>query len=148
LVQKWGFKLLVIVTGHAAENQLQTLDRLAVEINVQGALQVLVALPFVRSSAGVMEVGHASKIETSVMLALYPKTVALEFLPALPEPLRNVDWAVIDYQTFLGDPTPDHTLHIDDDPRLASVATGNATIQRAVEQISEQVNNHKQKWNL
>jgi creatinine amidohydrolase len=147
LAQKWGIKLLAVVTGHAAENQIQTLDRLAFEFNAGGGVQVLVALPFVRNAAGVMEVGHASKIETSVMLALHPQTVALERLPSLPEPLRNGDWAIIDYKTFLGEPAPDHTVHLEDDPRLASAEMGRQTIQRAVEQIAIQVNQIKQKWN-
>jgi creatinine amidohydrolase len=148
LAQVWGFKLLVIVSGHAAENQLTVLERLAAEFNAGQALQVLAALPFVRNSSGVMEVGHASKVETSLMLALHPETVALERLPALPEPLRNADWAVIDYQTFLGDPTPARTVHPEDDPRLATAETGLQTIQLAVAQISQQVNLIKQKWNL
>jgi hypothetical protein len=81
------------------------------------------------------------------MLAIHPETVELERLPALPEPLRNAEFAVVDYQTFLGDPTPSHTVHPDDDPRLASAETGLQTIQRAVEQIAYQVNLIRQKWN-
>ena len=36
------------------------------------------------------------------MLALYPETVRLESAAASPEPLRNVDWAIVDYFTFPG----------------------------------------------
>jgi creatinine amidohydrolase len=147
LAQKWGFQLLVIVSGHAAENQLATLNRLAAEFIALHGIQILVALPFVRNAAGIMEVGHASKIETSVMLALYPETVALDRLPASPAALRNADWAVIDYQTFLGDPTPDRTIHIEDDPRRASIDAGRLMVQGAVQQIVTQVEQYKQKWN-
>ena len=146
LALTWGFKLVVLLSGHAAENQLAVLDRLVAEFNASGHCQVMVALPFVQNLSGVMEVGHASKIETSVMLSLHPETVAVENLPEIPTPLRNVDWAIIDYQTFLGDPALDRTVHLEDDPRLASAETGRQTIQRAVQQISSQVNALKQNW--
>lgn len=139
LAAKLGFRLLVVVTGHAATNQIEVLERLAAEFNGTKLAHVIVALPFVTNSQGVMEVGHASQIETAVMQALYPQTVRLENLPPLPDPLRNADWAVVDFDTFLGSPTPDRTIHAHDDPRFAVAEQGHQTIQRAVEQIVAQV---------
>jgi creatinine amidohydrolase len=135
LAVKFGFRLIVIVTGHAATNQIEVLQRLAAEFNGNKLARVIVVLPFVTNPSGIMEVGHASRIETSVMQALYPHTVRLENLPPLPEPLRNADWAVVDYETFLGSPTPDRTIHEHDDPRLADPERGHQTIQLAVSQI-------------
>jgi creatinine amidohydrolase/Fe(II)-dependent formamide hydrolase-like protein len=139
LAVRMGFRLVVLVTGHAATNQIAVLERLAVEFSAEGPARVIVVLPFVTNQSGVMEVGHASLIETSVMQSLYPETVRLENLPALPEPLRNADWAVVDYETFLGEPTSDHTIHAHDDPRLASAEQGQKTILQAVEQIVKRV---------
>jgi creatinine amidohydrolase/Fe(II)-dependent formamide hydrolase-like protein len=85
-------------------------------------------------------VGHASRIETAVMQALHPETVRLDKLPPLSEPLRNADWAVIDYETFLGKPTPERIIHDHDDPRNATAKQGHLTIQRAVDQIAKYVN--------
>jgi creatinine amidohydrolase/Fe(II)-dependent formamide hydrolase-like protein len=130
---------VVIVTGHAAENQLAVLERLAAELNAAGRLRVLVALPFVANQAGVMPVGHASRIETAVMLALQAETVELGNLPPLPEPLRNKDWAIVDYHTFLGHPNSDHTVAGDDDPRDATAEMGRQTIAQASAQIADQV---------
>jgi creatinine amidohydrolase len=134
-----GFRLIVVVTGHAATNQIEVLERLAAEFNGNKFARVIVALPFVTNQSGVMEVGHASRIETAVMQALHPETVRLDKLPPPPEPLRNADWAVIDYDTFLGKPTPERIIHDNDDPRNANVEQGHLTIQRAVEQIAKRV---------
>lgn len=138
-IARLGFRLIIVITGHAATNQLDVLDRLAAEFNSNKLVRLVIALPFVKNSQGVMEVGHASRIETAVMQALHPQTVRLENLPALPEPLRNADWAVVDYDTFLGSPTPERTIHAHDDPRLAKAEEGHQTIQRAVEQITARV---------
>jgi len=139
LTVRMGFSLVVLVTGHAATNQIEVLQRLATEFSGGSPARVITVLPFVTNSSGVVEVGHASRTETAVMQALYPETVRLENLPALPEPLRNADWAVVDYKTFLGHPTPDRTLHEHDDPRIAETEQGRLTIVMAVEQIVTRV---------
>lgn len=139
LAGRMGFRFFVVVTGHAATNHIQTLQRLAAEFNGETQLRVILVLSFVTNSDGVMEVGHASRIETAVMQALHPETVRLENLPPLPEPLRNADWAVVDYETFLGNPSPDRTIHQQDDPRRAEVEQGRHTINQAVEQIVQKV---------
>jgi len=139
LAANMGFRVIVLVTGHAAENQIAVLQRLAAEITAAGAVRVLVVLPFVANPQGILEVGHASRIETSVMLALKPECVALDNLLPLPEPLRNPDWAIIDFDTFLGHPTPDRTVSPADDPRRASAEMGWQTLQQATAQIVAQV---------
>jgi creatinine amidohydrolase len=139
LAVRMGFRLVVLVSGHAAVNQIQVLNQLAVEFNAESPAKVIVVLPFVTNSVGVMEVGHASRVVSAVMQALHPETVCLENLPALPEPLRNADWAVVDYETFLGSPTSDRTVHTQDDSRYANAEQGRLTITQAVAQIVQQV---------
>lgn len=139
LIAVMGFKILVLVTGHAAVNQLEVLQRLSVEFNALDTVRVLVELPFVMNDEGIMEVGHASKIETSVMLELAPETVKLENLPEKEIPLKNVDFAIVDYPTFIGRPTTDRTVRKDDDPRFATAEAGRRSIERAVTQIVRDV---------
>jgi creatinine amidohydrolase len=134
-----GFKILVIISGHGATNQIETLRRIAAEFNAAGQVQVLVELPFVANASGTVEVGHASRIETAVMLALEPESVHLENLPPLPEPLKNTDWAIVDYDTFLGQPTPERTVSDGDDPRGADASDGERTMQQAAAQIARRV---------
>jgi len=140
-----GFRGIVLVTGHGAQNQITALERLAAEFSAAGPVRVIVALPFVRNEAGVMEVGHASRVETALMLALHPHSVDLAALPPLPERLHNVDWAIVDYQTFSGDPMPDRTVHDLDDPRRASAEEGAEILRRASQQIAAQV---RRTWEL
>lgn len=139
LAVNMGFKLIVLISGHGADNQIAVLKRLAAELNASGPARVIFALPFIANQAGVMEVGHASRVETALMMAIYPHTVDLNRLPPLSQPLRNDDWAIIDYQTFAGAPTPDRTVCDADDPRLATSEAGWRNLQLASAQIAAQV---------
>lgn len=139
MIAQMGFKVIIAVSGHGATNQLETLKRLAAEFNAAGQARVLVEMPFVVDDSGVMAVGHASRIETAVMLAIAPETVNLDNLPALPEPLKNADYAIVDYLTFGGQPTPERTVHDFDDPRLATADDGHDHIRRAAAKIAAAV---------
>ncbi len=139
LMADYPLQLIVIISGHAATNQIETLQRVAVEFNANYDQQALVALPFVANEAGLMEVGHASRIETSIMLALQPETVNLDSLPPVTEPLHNPDWGIIDYFTFAGQPTADRVIHDRDDPRRATAEAGQEMLGRATKQILDRV---------
>ncbi|MDX1416694.1 MAG: creatininase family protein [Candidatus Promineifilaceae bacterium] len=139
LIAVYGVELIVIISGHAATNQLETLQRLVADFNQSQRTQAIVALPFVKSEEGIMEVGHASRIETSVMMALLPDAVKLENLPEKGSPLRNPDWGIIDYLTFAGQPTPERSIHEEDDPRRATAAAGEEMLQKATDQLLVQV---------
>jgi creatinine amidohydrolase/Fe(II)-dependent formamide hydrolase-like protein len=139
LMAAYPLQLIVIISGHAATNQMETLQRLAAEFNAAHDKQVLVALPFVSNAEGILEVGHASRIETSIMLALQPETVKLENLPPAAKPLHNPDWGIIDYFTFAGQPTADRVIHQVDDPRQATAAAGEEMLRRATKQILDRV---------
>ena len=139
LTAAMGFRILVVISGHGATNQIETLRRIAAEFNAAGQAKVLVELPFVANASGTLEVGHASRIETAIMLALEPESVRLEYLPSLPEPLKNADWAIVDYDTFLGRPAPERTVSDSDDPRRADASDGERTMQLASAQIARRV---------
>ncbi len=139
LIFRWPVKLVVIVSGHGATNHLQVLERLAAEYSAANSKTMLV-LPFVSGENGIMRVGHASRIETSSMLHLLPESVNLELLPAAEKPLQNVDWAVVDYITFSGQPDARRIVSADDDPRASTAQEGQRVFQAAVDHIVEQVN--------
>lgn len=139
LAARMGFKVVMAISGHGATNQIATLRRLAAEFNAAGQLRMLVDIPFTVSRAGIVEVGHASRIETAIMLHLAPESVRLDALPPLPQPLRNVDYAIVDYLTFAGQPTPERTLHDEDDPRRAAAGDGRRTIEQAAAHIARRV---------
>jgi creatinine amidohydrolase len=133
---RMGFKVVVMITGHAAANQIETLERLAIEFSAISDCDVILELPFNKNTDGIYEVGHASKVETSIMLALMPERVKLENLPSMDIPIKNTEYAIIDYQTFLGQPTDDHSVRKSDDPRYAQASIGEETIEKASRRIA------------
>jgi len=137
LVQQ-GYRLIVIVNGHGATNQLETVDRLSVEFTGRGLATVLWLSAWSKAEQAASDPGHAGGDETSQVMAVYPEAVDLSELPPLPQPLRNIDWAIVDGQTFDGHPTPDFTTR--DDPRVNTSAThGEESLRRAAVYIARKV---------
>ncbi len=135
-----GYKLIVLVNGHGAANHMATLDRLAKEYTGHKLGYVLFTTAFDPSPDGTYNIGHADALETSLMMALYPESVDLDRLPPLQEPLRNIDWGIVDGETFAGQPTADFTLRPEADPRRsASAEQGEAALQGDVARLSLQV---------
>jgi creatinine amidohydrolase len=136
LVQQ-GYRLIVILNGHGAENQLNTLGRLSAEFTGRGPARVFYISAWTESDQEVAS-GHAGAGETSHVMAMYPGLANLSTLPSMDKPLRNVDWAIVDGATFEGHPTPDFTTR--DDPRDgASAERGEESVGRAVAFISQKV---------
>ncbi|HVU11177.1 MAG TPA: creatininase family protein [Phototrophicaceae bacterium] len=140
LIIAQGYKLVVLVNGHGATNHLQTLDRLAKEYSGNTATKVILTTAFDPADTAAGGIGHADALETSLMLALYPESVDVPALPPLPEPIRNVDFGVVDGKTFAGDPLPDFTLRSESDPRRnASAEQGRAALDGDIARLSAQV---------
>ncbi|MBA3873852.1 MAG: creatininase family protein [Chloroflexota bacterium] len=135
-----GYKLIVLVNGHGAANHMATLDRLAREYSGLSPARVLFTTAFDPSADGTYNIGHADALETSLMMAIHPDTVDLDTLPPLPDPLRNIDWGIVDGDTFAGDPTADYTLRPEADPRRnSSVEQGESALSGDVIRLREQV---------
>ncbi|NPV08378.1 MAG: creatininase family protein [Anaerolineae bacterium] len=138
-----GYRLIAIVNGHGAENQIATLHRLAALFSARTEARVEVLLPFPEeqdeTGTPTTAAGHADIYETSAMLALHPTRVDLDRLPALDYPLRNVDWAVVDGPTFSGRPTPQHTVRTESDPRYATSEAGSIFLEEIVSELAERV---------
>ena len=137
LLIRQGYRLIVIVNGHGADNHVAVLERLSAEFTAESPARVI---PFFAwaSQDDVLDVGHADVIETSRMMALRAEAVDLSILPPVDQPLYNVDWGIVDARTFRGDPTPDFTMR--DDPRTeASPELGETTFELSVSFISRQV---------
>jgi creatinine amidohydrolase len=136
LIQQ-GYRLIVILNGHGAANQLGTLDRLSAEFTARGPARVFYISAWTESDEGA-DSGHAGGGETSHVMALYPGLPDLSALPPVDRPLRNVDWAIVDADTFNGHPAPDFTTR--DDPRAgASAERGEASLARAAAYIAGKV---------
>jgi creatinine amidohydrolase len=116
LFDRMGYRAVVIVNGHGADNQRGVLDRLCAEYNSKGRPRLMWVYPGFPRSLVAGAIGHAAAEETSMLSAMWPGSVDLSRLPAAG-PLKNVDHAVVDGDTFDGAPTADFTVRAEQDPR-------------------------------
>lgn len=129
-----GYRLIVIVNGHGATNQIQHLRRLAAEFSQRGPARVLYT--FDLDAQTDEDAGHATVTETAAILALNRDRVAINRLPPHETPLRNTDYAIVDAPTFGGQPEPDRTVRAQADPRRATPELGQKHFADTVERLS------------
>jgi creatinine amidohydrolase len=116
LFQRMRYSAVVIVNGHAADNQRAVLDRLCAEYNSKPGRLLKWVYPGFPRSLVAGSIGHATAEESSMLMATWPGCVDLARLPASGA-LRNIDHAVVDGDTFDGASTADFTVRPEQDPR-------------------------------
>lgn len=132
LFLRMGFRAVVIVNGHGADNQRAVLDRLCAEYNKAGPTRLMWVYPGFPRSLIAGAIGHATAEETSMLAASWPECVDLSRLPPTGR-LRNVDHGIVDGDTFDGLPTPDFTVRNEQDPRVhTDPSAGARFIEEAV----------------
>jgi len=123
-----GYKAIVIVNGHGAWNQLETLDRLAKHYSHTTDAAVVWKLAIVMDVSEKNLAGHADLVETSLMLHYEKevfggqKIVDLSALPPRSVPIRYPDFSVVDGPGFSEKPSPDRIVLTD--PRDATLEKG------------------------
>jgi creatinine amidohydrolase len=128
------YRLIVIVNGHGATNQIAQLQRLAAEFSQRGPAGVLYT--FGLDAAVDDDAGHATVTETAAVMALDPERVDLGLLPPADVPLANTRWGIVDGPTFKGRPAPDHTVRPAADPRQATPEVGHRRYELAVRRLA------------
>lgn len=139
---KQGYKLIVIINGHGAENHINVLTRLAKEFTAETDSTVIYTITTFLDEDRNQDFGHATKVETSILTYLYPDSVDLKQLPPKDKKMYNLDYAVVDDAAFRGNPTSDFS--VTEDPRDASSELGKETIENSVRRISKFV---RDSWN-
>lgn len=123
-----GYRAIVIVNGHGAWNQQQTLDRLAKHYSHGTGAVVVAKLAFTLDTSEKDNAGHADVFETSLMLGFEKeffggrKLVDLSTLPPRKVPIRYPDFSVVDGPGFSDHPSPDRIVTTD--PRDATAEKG------------------------
>jgi creatinine amidohydrolase len=141
LFRRMRFRRVLIVNGHGAYNQKETLDRLCREFNAgsEGGKRATWVYPGFPRSLLAGSIAHAGAEECSILSALWPGCVDLSRLPAAGK-LRNVDFAIVDGETFDLSPTEDHTVREKQDPRLhTDPDLGRQYVEKAVKEVVEEV---------
>ena len=118
LVLEQGYRVVWIISGHGAVNQRNILDRVSKEFNKEDK-KVGWSLAFPKKLVK-KSIAHAAEEETSLMMYLEPGLVHLENLPSPEIPLGNLEFAIVDSDTFQGNPTPEFTVRREADPRISS----------------------------
>jgi creatinine amidohydrolase len=134
LFHRMEFRAVVVVNGHGADNQRGVLDRLCAEYNAGGARRLKWVYPGFPRSLVAGSIGHATAEESSMLMATWPGCVDVSRLPS-SGPLRNIELAVVDGDTFDGAPTPDFTVRPEQDPRRHTSAEVGA---RFVEEAAQE----------
>ena len=123
-----GYKAIVIVNGHGAWNQLETLDRLAKHYSHTTDAAVVWKLAFTLDVSEKNLAGHADIFETSLMMHFEKevyggaKLVDLSTLPPRSVPIHYPDFSVVDGPGFSEKPSPGRVVQTD--PRDATAEKG------------------------
>jgi creatinine amidohydrolase len=132
------YKLIVIVNGHGATNQIYTLDRIAKEISAETTSRVYVSMGYDDiTETESQEFGHACLLETSVQIYLNQENVELSLLPPMDIKLKSREWGIVDTATFQFNPNADKTvIH---DPRNATAEKGKILFDKAVNNFVREI---------
>jgi len=130
LLAKMGFQMIVVVNGHGAQGQVETLKRLCDEVSHEhGVFCLYPEYDGPRAAALVkaekLNSGHADRLETTLMMHL-TESVSLAELPSREVPLHSADFGIASNDQFMGT-APKDGLVIDD-PRDATAALGRAVL--------------------
>ncbi len=137
ILSEQDFRLIVIVNGHGAANQIETLQRLAVEFSHETGSRVIVTGTFGRISEMDDYEGHGTKAETSLQMYVRPENVDLHMLP--DGPLKNTDFGINGGKVYALQPNETGTIEKECDPRDASAQLGRQYLDAAVQEIVKAV---------
>ncbi len=132
MLRDMGYRLIVLANGHGADNQIEILNRLAQEYSCQRCQVLSIFILFEDSNVGI---GHAGLAETAIMLHICPQGVDLERLPARNQKLYNVDYGIVDSETFISGGGPDFAVRYD--PRDATAEIGEMLVSHAAAKCAE-----------
>ncbi len=131
-----GYKVIVIVNGHGAWNQLETLDRLAKHYSHTTDALVVWRLAMMLDVSEKNLAGHADLVETALLMHLEEeefggeKVVDLGTLPPRSTPIHYVDFSIVDGPGFSEKPSTGRVVVTD--PRDATAAKGKAVFEDTV----------------
>jgi len=139
LLVRMGFQMIVVVNGHGAQGQVDTLRRLCDEVShEQGVYCLYSDFDGPRSTALVqtagLRPGHADRLETSLMLRV-TDSVALDALPARSMALHSADFGIASGDQFGGVAPKDGV--VTDDPRDATAELGEAMLNAIAQDAAE-----------
>jgi creatinine amidohydrolase len=131
-----GYRVIVLVNGHGAWNQLESLERLARHYSHDTDALVVWKLAFTLDVSEKNLAGHADLFETSLLLHYQKehfggeKLVDLGTLPPREVPIRYQDFSIVDGAGFSENPSPGRVVQTD--PRDATAEKGRDVFENTV----------------
>lgn len=133
LLVEQGYRLIVIVNGHGATGQRDSLERLAIEFTGETESRVLYHMIDIDGEDFHPDFGHGTLIETSLVRHICDENVDLSALPPRDVPLKYTQWGIADDTVFEGKRTEGDSVIFD--PRDATPELGAKCFQNAVENL-------------
>ena len=140
-LERQGFRMIVLISGHGAPNHMRMLSRLALQETRPGLLVIFTTawVPPVPPEGGV---GHAERMETSVMCGVGEPEVRLDLLPHRDTPLPYKDFGIVDGLAFDGFPNEGFVVRAEADPRNSFAEEGKEILSREVDCMEALVRSH------
>ncbi len=137
LLVEQKYDLIVLVNGHGALGQRESLKRLAVEFSNETPSTVLYHMINIDREDYHPDFGHGCIIETAVMRHLHDDSVDLSALPPRDVPLKYTDYGIADDFVFEGKRSENDAVVYD--PRDATPEFGAEHFQNAVDNLTREV---------
>jgi len=143
-LSKFGFKVVVVLTGHYPKEQVDMAHRLAEEAAQRnpGTKYIGLSIPEVSTPlpGDTRRGDHAAKYETSIAMALNPDWVKMDNLHPNHDPKQVTTPDTPRSERSAHDPThPLYAIYGDDPREKASVENGKMLVSGIVEQLSMRV---------
>ncbi|HNW86397.1 MAG TPA: creatininase family protein [Candidatus Limiplasma sp.] len=141
LLAKMGFRMVVVVNGHGALGQVETLKRVCDEVSHEHGVHCLYpdyegSRATVAAQVAGLNPGHADRLETSLMMRL-TDSVALDRLPERSVPLHTADFGIASGTQFAGTAPKDGV--VPDDPRDATAELGETMLAADTQDAAEYI---------
>lgn len=131
------YDLIVLVNGHGAWGQKESLQRLAVEFSNETPSTVLYHMIDVFTPDYQPDFGHGTLVETSIARYLKDENVDLSALPPKGVPLKYTEHGIADDFVFEGKRSENDAVVFD--PRDATRELGEKCFQNAVDNLCHAV---------
>ena len=133
-----GFRNIVLLNGHGAVGQVETINRISREFSYEHDINVISYFTLLDIPELKCVRGHATKLETSILMYMNKECTDLSALPSKEEEpfLSAQKYGMMDRVEYCDNSTD---VRITDDPRDSMEEIGQIHTERAVLEISNAI---------
>ena len=128
-----GYRYIFVANGHGATNQIETINRLCIELSNTTPAKLGWRLTFAQRTLDDNTAGHANLVETAWLMYYNRDAVDLGTLPPRNVPMHSSEFSIVDGIGFTPQYHRDHVVR--DDPRDATAEVGRGLFQETVDEL-------------